>query len=179
MGFLLTQVKGRFSNPNTKIVVTSYFPILSSASRFDLIPPMVEFLGTPLPKFLNLDVIGPGDPVADKIVALCIQFWEQSTQWLQKSVSDVNIGSGPRCFFANVPFTENNSVFAPEAWLFGVGPAPDFAAQDEVAATRKTQCDVVFGNDVFGREQCYRASARHPNVPGAAQFAQTVLGVLG
>jgi hypothetical protein len=179
MGFLLTQVKARFSNPNTKIVVSSYFPILSSASRFDLVPAMVEFLGTPLPKFLNIDVLAPGDPVADKIVALCIQFWQQSVQWLQKSVSDVNIGTGPRCSFANVPFTENNSVFAPGAWLFGVGPAPDFAAQDEVAATRRPQCDVVFGNDIFAREQCYRASAGHPNVTGAAQFAQTILGVLG
>jgi hypothetical protein len=179
MGFLLTQVKARFSNPNTKIVVSSYFPILSSSSRLALIPQMVEVLGTPLPQFLDLGVLGQANPVVDKIVALSIQFWKQSTQWLQKSVSDVNIGAGPRCFFANVPFTENNSVFAPDAWLFGVGPAPDFAAQDEVSAARRPQCDQVFANDIFAREQCYQASAGHPTATGAAQFAQAILGVLG
>jgi hypothetical protein len=176
MGFLLTQVKARFSHPDTKIVVTSYFPILSSASQFDFVPPLLEFMGAPLPQFLNIDQFVLGDnPVVEKIVSLCIQFWQQSSQMLAKAVNDVNIGTGPRCFFANVPFTENNSVFAPEAWLFGVGPAPAFAAQDEVAALRRPQCDLVFKEDFFAREQCYRASAGHPNLTGSAQFAQAVL----
>lgn len=58
MEFLLTQVKARFSNANTKIVVTSYFPILSSESQWDLLPPFLEFMGAPLPQlpqFVNVD----------------------------------------------------------------------------------------------------------------------------
>jgi len=179
MGFLLEQVKARFSNSATKIVVTSYYPVLSPDSQFDLLPAFVEFLGAPIPQFLDPNIFGSGDLITDKIVANCIQFWNQSTQALQKAVSDVNIGTGPRCFFANVPFTVNNSVFAPNAWLFGVGPAPDFGAQDEVAATRSPQCDIVFKDDLVNREQCYRASAGHPNVTGAQQFAQAILASLG
>jgi hypothetical protein len=179
MGFLLEQVKARFSNSATKIVVTSDLPILSSASKFDLLPAFVEFLGAPIPRFLDPNVFGPGDLITDKIIANCIQFWNQSTQELQKAVNDVNIGTGPRCFFVNAPFTVNNSVFAPSAWLFGVGPAPDFAAQDEVANIRAPQCDIVFANDFVNREQCYRASAGHPNITGAQQFAQAILASLG
>jgi hypothetical protein len=176
MGFLLEQIKLRFGN--SKIVVSSYFPVLSSESDLDLIPAMVEFMGAPLPNFIG-GVLGTNDPVVNKIVSLCIQFWQESTLALGKAVSDVNIGTGPRCFFADVPFTANNSVFAPQAWLFGVGDAPDFAAQDEVAAARRPLCDVVFQNDLIARESGYRASAGHPNVTGAQQFAQAILKALG
>lgn len=173
MGFLLAQVKLRF--PAAKIVVSSYFPILSSASNLDLLAPMVESLGAPLPAIFNDVVASPDDPIVGKILSLCGQFWRESTQALSKSVSDVNIGPGPRCFFANVPFTENNSVFAPQAWLNGVGPAPDFAPQDEVAAARHPQCDAAFPNDLAARFLCYRASAGHPNPTGAQQYAQAIL----
>jgi hypothetical protein len=50
--------------------------------------------------------------VLKKIISLCMQFWKESSQMLAKAVNDVNTGTGPRCFFSNVPFTENNSVFA-------------------------------------------------------------------
>ena len=178
MVFLLTQVKLRFSNANTKIVVASYFPIITAASDFDFVPPLMEFLGAPLPRFIEFDLFDVGNPIVDKIIDLSAQFWHESAAALAKAVSDVNIGTGPRCFFANVPFTEDNAVFAPEAWLFGVGPAPDFAAEDEVRESRRSQCDITFKNDFFGREQCYRASAGHPNVTGAQQFAQAVLNAV-
>ena len=178
MGYLLTQVKARFSQAATKIVVTSYFPIITSASRFDFVPPVLEMLGAPLPRLIGADPLGLGNPIADRVIGLCLQFWRESTLALQKAVNDVNIGTGPRCCFANVPFTENNSVFAPQAWLYGVGPAPDFAAQDEVVAQRRPQCDFTFANDWLAREQCYRASAGHPNSTGAQQFAQAILNAL-
>jgi hypothetical protein len=122
MGFLLTQVKARFSHPDTKIVVTSYFPILTSASQFDLVPPLMEILGAPLPRLLSVDPFALENPIAGKIISLCVQVWHESAQALGKVPNDVNIGTGPRCFFTNVPFTENNSVFAPDPWLFGIGP---------------------------------------------------------
>jgi hypothetical protein len=178
MGYLLEQVKDRFSNSATKIVVTSYFPILSSASRLDLLAPMLEFLGAPLPSLMSAQAIELQNPIIQKIIGLSLQFWRESTQALSKAVSDVNLGTGPRCFFANVPFAENNSVFAPQAWLFGVGPAPGFSPEDEVAAQRRPQCDFVFQGDFVAREQCHRASAGHPNVTGAQQFAQAIVQAL-
>jgi len=179
MAKLLTKVKLRFSRPDVKIVVSSYFPILTSVSHPSLIPAMVEFLGAPLPSLMTMstsaNLVGLNNPITGKIFSLCVQFWHESTAALAKCVADVNLGPGPRCFFANVPFTENNAVFAPQAWLFGVGPFPDFGPLDEVAATRHPQCDVVFHNDFVAREQCYRASAGHPNVTGAQQYAQAIL----
>ena len=178
MGYLLTQVKARFSQQATKIVVTSYFPILSSLSALDKLEPFMEYMGSPLPRLAFPGPMVHGNPIVDKIIALCTQFWNESNQALAKAVSDVNIGTGPRCLFAKVPFTANNSVFAPDAWLWGIGDAPDFAPQDEVAASRAPQCNLAHPNDWFAREQCYRASAGHPNVTGAQQFAQAILNVL-
>jgi hypothetical protein len=177
-GYLLTQVKSRFSPADTKIVVTSYFPILSSSSNLDLLLPLLEFMGVPLPRFIHFDPLAGNDPVVSKIVSLSMQFWRESSQRLAEAVNAVNLGTGPRCFFANVPFTENNSVFAPQPWLFGVGPAPDFSAEDEVITLRRLQCDITFAGDLLAREQCYRASAGHPNVTGAAQFGQAILNVI-
>lgn len=178
MGYLLTQVKARFSHPDTKIVVTSYFPILSSASHLDLLLPLLEFMGVPLPRFIRFDPLTKSDPVVAKIISLSMQFWRESSLRLGEAVNAVNSGTGPRCFFANVPFTENNSVFAAQPWLFGVGPAPDFSAEDEVISLRRPQCDITFAGDLLAREQCYRASAGHPNVTGAAQFGQAILNAL-
>lgn len=175
MGKLLIAVKARFSNPATKIVVSSYFPILTEKSDVDLLPHLLETLGAPLPALLSDEVFEAGNPLFDKVAAQCLQFWHGSSQALAKAVSDVNLGTGPRCYFADVPFTENNAVFAPDAWLFGVGPLPDFAAQDEVADVRRPQCDVAFPGDFFAREKCYRASAGHPNPKGAQQFAAAIL----
>ena len=178
MGFLLEQVKSRFSNSTTRIVVTSYFPILSTASRLDLLAPFMEFMGAPLPSLVNTSALDFANPLVQKVIRLCLQFWQESSQALSNVVTAINAGTGPRCFFANVPFTENNSVFAPQAWLRGVGPAPDFSPQDEVAVARHPQCDMVFQDDFFAREQCYRASAGHPNVTGAQQFAQAIVSVI-
>ncbi len=185
MKFLLVQVKAKFSHPDTRIVVSSYFPILTSASDLALLGPMVEFMGAPLPTFISpvplggIRTMAVGDPIVDKILALCVQFWHQSNQALSDAVAAINIGTGPRCFFAQVPFTENNAVFAPQAWLFGIGPALDFAPLDEVADTRAPECELVFQNDFIAREQCFRASAGHPNPTGAQHFAQAILGQIG
>ena len=178
MGDLLIQVKARFSHPDTKIVVTSYFPILSSLSKLDRLVQFMEFMGAPMPQLAFAGPMVHGNPIVDKIVQLCTQFWNESNQALARAVSDVNIGTGPRCLFANVPFTANNSVFAPDAWLWGIGPAPDFAPEDEVAASRRPQCDLVHPNDWLAREQCYRAASGHPAVNGAQQYARAILSVL-
>ena len=175
MGYLLEQVKLRFSAQSTKIVVTSYFPILSSASDLDRLAPLLECMGTPLPAIFADVIASPVDPIVSKILNLCDQFWRQSTQWLSKCVNDVNLGTGPRCYFADAGFTADHSVFAPQAWLFGVGPEPDFAAEDEVVAQRRPQCDIACRNDLAALFLCYRASAGHPNPTGAQQYAQAIL----
>ena len=81
--------------------------------------------------------------------------------------------------FVPSPFTEDNSVFAGAPWLFGL--TSELEAQDEVAGPRERSCDLYFNNplDFVSREQCYRASAGHPNVAGAKQIGDAIIGVLG
>ena len=171
MGELLALLVARFPNPATRFAVTSYFPILSNASHPFSIPILMEFFGIKLPSFV------PTAPIIGKVIANCQQFWQQSNLALQAAVDETNVAAGSkRVRFANPGFTDQNSVFAPNAWLFGL--MFDFEPEDEVIALRHAQCDVAFAGDILAREKCYRASAGHPNPTGAQQFANAILNAL-
>jgi lysophospholipase L1-like esterase len=171
MTTLLGRVAANFPSPATKIVVTGYFPILSGDSHPFGIPFLMETVGLATPSFAN-----PLDTFS-KIIALCSQFWTESNAALAGAVQKVNQQLGAnRAFFAQPPFTAANSVFAPDAWLFGLSDL--LVAEDEVVAARAAACNIAFQNDLFGREQCFRASAGHPNVTGAAQFASAILAAI-
>lgn len=170
---LLAAVVAKFPNPNTKIVVTGYFPILSTDSELLRIPPLLQIHGIALPTQLY------SDPVIKKIISLCLQFWNDSKMFLGQAVNDANAaGGGGRIHFAPAQFTEKNSVFATDPWLWGVNA--DLSPQDEVSATRIPACQAFFAapEDILSREQCFRASAGHPNVDGAAAFAAAIKQVL-
>src|SRR5438132_903181 len=115
------------------------------------------------------------DMVFEKVVALCLQFWKESAGCLRRAVSDCG---DARVSFADAGFTEKNAVFAAAPLLWGV--KMDFSPQDEVIGDRHTACNVAYPLPlaVVEREACYRASAGHPNVAGAQQFAQAILASL-
>ncbi len=167
---LLTAVVAKFPNPATRIVVTSYYPILSGDSDPLRIPHLLSVRGVPLPEFLD------ADPLVRKIVSLCLQFWHDSEMWLGRAVTETNAAiGGNRIRFAVPQFTEKNSVFASEAWLWGL--KLDLSPQDEVVATRVPACDVFYQgkpDELLACAQCHRASAGHPNVTGASQFADAI-----
>jgi hypothetical protein len=134
------------------------------------IPFLLETYGVGFPFFLDQNL------VFRKIVALCMQFWLESSAALQRAVMDCNAFLGKtRVKYAAVPFTVDNAVFADQPWLFGVDG--EFNPQDEVIADRRAACDLnIDPNDIFGREGCYRASAGHPNTTGAAAYANSIIG---
>jgi hypothetical protein len=169
---LLVAVATKFSNPNTKIVVTSYYPILSRDSDPLRVPHLLQLHGIALPDFL--DTV----PLIQKIFSLCLQFWHDSEMWLGHAVTETNAAlGGNRIRFAVPEFTEKNAVFASDPWLWGVGLPPDFPPEDEVAANRIPACDSFYRGkieDLLACEECHRASAGHPNVPGASAFAKAV-----
>ena len=171
---LLAAVVAKFPNPNTKIVVTGYFPILSTDSELLRIPPLLQIHGIALPTQLY------SDPVIKKTISLCLQFWNDSKMFFGQAVNEANAGpgGGGRIRFAPAQFTEKNSVFASDPWLWGVHA--NLSPQDEVSATRIPVCNTFFAapEDILSREQCYRASAGHPNVSGAAAFAAAIKQVL-
>ncbi len=76
--------------------------------------------------------------------------------------------------FVDPGFTEENAAFASEPWLWGLNN--DLTPQDEVAGPRRGACDAAIPrHEGLAREQCYRASAGHPNVTGARKYADAIL----
>ena len=148
------------------IVVTPYFPVLSSKSDPLHIPRLLETLAIGIPGVLPLEV------VINKIISLSLQFWHESTGRLKEAVAQ----AGGRVRFADVPFTEDNSVFGPQPWLFGLNP--DLGAQDEMAGIRRAACIAAHPLDLLAREQCFRASAGHPNFTGEMKIADAILSVV-
>ena len=173
---LLGDMCRKFSKATAKIAVTGYFPILSRQSDPKLIPDL-----------LNVHCIRPPDfladlPITDKIIELCLTFWNVSNASLAQAVQDANRGSGGgRVVFVPLPYGEQNSVFAPQAWLWGIHLDPTLSPEDEVIAPRHQSCDVFYRAhplDVLARETCYRASAGHPNVVGAGKIAEAILAAI-
>lgn len=176
MKVLLDQVVTRFSLATAKIVVTGYYPILSTSSDPDVFKPFLKVAGVAW-----LDVLGDAfeDPIKDKIAKNCRLFCDLSTEALQQAVNEANnspTGNG-RILFVDAGFGPDNSVMAPNAWLFGIGDDLDFSPQDEVIDARRKSCDRD-ETDVLQRWVCYRASAGHPNKLGAAQYANQILASL-
>jgi len=167
---LLKAVSATFTRANLPIVVTSYFPILSPLSDPFMMSIFLAVQG------IALSPIAPAGPIVGKIVAQCLQFWRDSATSLAAAVNECG---DPRVRLADVPFTEANSGFAPDPWLFGVDVVPPFLPQDDVIDVRHAACNVTFPPiAVVEREACYRASAGHPNRTGAARIAETIIGVV-
>jgi lysophospholipase L1-like esterase len=173
MKTLLESVINKFTKPGGKVVVTSYYPILSAESFSPLVPLFLAMHGVSVDPFFAF----LGDGLLDKVVANCSQFYNLSNRMLRKAVRKVNEAAGgpERVFFAQPPFTASNAALAPEAWLWGVNA--DFSPQDPVRAERRAACDLL-ENDLVRRLTCERASAGHPNVTGASKFAEAILEAL-
>jgi lysophospholipase L1-like esterase len=168
MKTLLGKVLAKFTK--AKIVLTGYYPIISKQSHPLRILPFLDILGIGFPSGFYVD------PIFEKIAALSIQFWKESDQQLARAVTDTD---GGRIIFVPAPFTEANSVFTDDPWLFALNA--DLSPQDEVIAARENSCDLYFDEplDLVSREQCHRASAGHPNVTGSRNIAEAVLRALG
>jgi lysophospholipase L1-like esterase len=167
---LLRHVAAKFSNPAARIVVTTYYPILSEQSRFGLANEFLLTLGVPIAPVAT--IFGSGGPVWEKIIDHASIFYRESSDAIARAIAAVN---DPRCRMAGPTFTAANAALAPDAWLFGI--RWDFSPQDPVAAERRAMCRRD-EPDPIRREQCYRASAGHPNVAGARKFADSIIGAL-
>jgi len=170
MAVLIDRTLVRF--PAARLVVTSYYPILSPASHVGLLDDFMLALGIPVAPFTRFidDTF-----IYERIVSNCELFFAQSTGALQAAVAAANAQAPGRVHFAAPAFTENNAALAPQAWLFGIGS--DLLPEDPVAAARRASCDICL-DDFLRREQCYPASAGHPNITGAQKFAEAILAAI-
>ena len=166
---LLRKLSAKFTKPACKILVTGYYTILSDQSDPVGIPRLLALHGIAAPGFIDeLDII---DPVIDRRE----QFNNDSTAQLQIAIADAG---DPRIVFVPSGFTDDNAVFAGTPFLFGLDD--QLNPQDPVAAQRHVQCNITHNQplDLPAREQCYRASAGHPNQAGAVQYQEQILAAL-
>ncbi len=170
---LLTAVLQKFSRNSTRVVLTSYFPIFSKASDFNRI---AEYLiGNLVLVPQQQELASQRVIILDRVVENAQAFWHESTAALKASITSVG---STRIRFAEVPFQDENAMFAHDPWLWEVHlKGVELVPEDPVAAARKIACDKFHPNPL-DRMACYIASAGHPNVKGSAAFKDTILQVL-
>ncbi len=173
MLILLDAVAAKFTNPRTRIVLLGYYQILSTYSDRDRVPDVCGMHGIHLADILEK----LGDLVLDKIFSQHAFFAEQSAANLRRAASETNQRLGSeRIVFVLPPFGPQNSMLAPDAWIFGIDK--DLQPEDPFAADRHATCDRE-ETDLIQRHVCYLASIGHPNVIGAQKIATAVLAALG
>lgn len=173
MAQLLQAVLEKFDQSRTRIIVTSYFPIFSPASDLERIAHYlrVNLFEVPQGPERRLERLA----VMKRVVENAQRFWKESTRALRAAVSDV--GSS-RIWFADVPFNDDNAMFAPDPWLFNVHlEGLELVPEDPVAEQRRGACD-RFHDLPWERAACYVASAGHPNLSGSRAYADTILNLL-
>ena len=184
---LLQKIGAVITKPGAKVVVPGYYTILSPDSTHFGKPEqlfmLLEMHGVATGAFtlpaLSLD-IHPLE-LLPSVTNNCHEFFVRSNAELANAVQQANeqFAGNPEFIFAGLPFTDQNAVFASHPLLWGL--KPDLGPEDEVAATRKPQCQIVFGGDILKLPkllECQRASAGHPNVEGDAVISQTILALL-
>lgn len=184
MSNLLERVMTKFRN--ARVIVTGYFQVVSDESDNTLLAAYLTSLGILLAGVPGALV---GAAVSAAFKAIMVErsrtFFEESGRWLRQTVEEFddtppNAYNGPGVFFADPGFQERNSIFAPEAWLWGLNM--DLSPQDDppegVAPARSVECDGAGYDRAEDVEICKRASAGHPNVEGAAEYAEVILALL-
>jgi lysophospholipase L1-like esterase len=151
---LLLPMLGRFRN--AQVVVTGYYPIVSSSTWF------VRAL--PLPA------------LRQRLVDLSEAWKRASGQWLQWAVGQANLhtsaASTARVFYANPDFQPENCYGAPDTYLWTFREA--FRDRSAVGQRRRCECRRLRPWDPI----CPIDMAFHPNRKGARAYAEAVIKVL-
>jgi hypothetical protein len=171
---LLKKISAKFSKQTCRILVTGYYPILSPLSDPLGVTKLLSLFGIAIPSFVDWDV-----DFINPVLERCERFFNDSTQQLARAITDAD---DQRITFVPSGFTDANSVFVPgTSLLWGLDLSDDMRPQDPEAGARHPLCEIAHPDSlhVLDREFCYRASAGHPNVPGAAQFGKQILAALG
>jgi hypothetical protein len=177
---ILIKAVSVFNKSSCKFLLNGYYPILSNKS--DVVP---QHGTDQLLMLLNLHCIHiplnfDRDPLSNYIISQSMQFFNDSetafTQAVSETISELHLHN--RIYFVPSPFSEDNALFAPNPWLFGIGKF--FAPQDEKIGERKPACEKHYSNpfDIASREVCYFASVGHPNIQGANEIAKATLKIL-
>ena len=153
---LLLGLLGRF--PKAVVVVTGYFPIVSSHTWF------VRAL-TPVPT------------IKRRLIALSTTWAQASEEWLRWAVQQANLHAsclvGPRAFYANAEFGPENCYGAPDAYVWSLWDA----VKDRTAVGKRRRCECLRRKP--WDPICPIDRAFHPNPKGARAYADVVAQALG
>jgi lysophospholipase L1-like esterase len=145
---LLLGLLGRL--PNARVVVTGYFPIVSSRTWFVRAIPLAG--------------------VRRRLIALSETWAEASDEWLRWAVQQANLhGSEPRVLYANAAFGPENCYGAPDAYVWSLWQA--LKDQTPVGKRRRCECRRRKPWDLI----CPIDRAFHPNDKGARAYADAVI----
>ncbi len=170
------------TTPAAQVVVTGYFPVLSSDSD---VSDLEEFL-TAIGVAVFADDLAE---LLDALVPNAESFVETSNAELRRAVDTVNDRlDAPRVAFASPNFGPQNATFASDAWLWGLTSRGNLSIlsnfditlrlfpEDPKADTRANACGREGAwHDVLS---CLFTSLAHPNVAGARAFANAIIGQL-
>jgi hypothetical protein len=163
MKLLLQAVAKKFSDPQCKIVLLGYYPILSEQSEEHGIPFLLKARGIPNAEIL-LQSAGASDPRD-----LAVQFWTESDLCFKAAVKDV---ADDRITYILPPFQAQNALFESDPWLWSVGM--DLAAEDEVVDQRTEAC-IRLVPGWLDCQVCRRASVGHPDPTGAIKYYEAIM----
>lgn len=181
--------------PNADVIVTGYFPYVSSQSDLRALIPVFSLISTLSSAVPVAGVLVPPDPLIGGIAATAGYreraaarsdlFFKESNSSLQAAVDTVNTTPFPgrtkssQIRFARLNAGPNNSYASPDTWQFLI-PTPPFV-QDDVYNARKVKCDEVLlaagGNpDLMpgAHPLCLQASMGHPNAAGAQAYTDAI-----
>ena len=160
MKTLLLQVMTRFINAAARVCIIGYYPIISPlsnpfAGEIDLLVHLLGHFNVGFPQTLD------HSDVLDLVSARTMQFWIDSTTYLQAAVNDAASisGWGNRLVFIPTTFSAGNAALLRLIpWLWGF--APDLGPEDEAAGVRGTACDLMYPipSDLVPNEICHHAS---------------------
>lgn len=175
MRILLRDIATTFTKPAARIVVTGYYPIFSAASDPVGVRHLLTCHGIHVPPIVAEPLL------LERLVDLCETFWHTSDTSLARAVTEANAAEGQgRILFVPTQFQPQNAAYGPAAWLFGLKLDFAFSPEDEVITQRHGACELFHPRplEIFPREQCFRASAGHPNVEGAQHYADVISAAL-
>jgi hypothetical protein len=171
MKLLLQTVAAKFSDPQCKVILLGYYPILSENSDQVSIPFLLKARGIPHADLLLQSAAAISDPRD-----LALQFWKESDRWLSQAAAEVNQtpAANNRITYILPEFHEQNALFESDPWLWGLDFSSGFAPEDEVADQRRDQC-LRRVPRFLDCQECIRASVGHPNATGAIKYCEAVM----
>lgn len=156
--------------PNARIVVSGYYPVISTLSGANGIKALLATYGL-------LAAVGDiaFDLVRHKLAQISTVWADSSTQALRRAVQKINgeqarVGLPQRAVFAPITFSPDNCLEGAHTLLWQTGQ------DDPQYAHRVAVCPPSM--PLLDKLECDLGSLAHPNIQGAQTYASAIVAVL-